>query len=234
MTDTTMTMPVAPTGMYGGGGFGGFGNDWMWIIVLFLFGWGRNGFGGNGGGENYGGEIQRGFDHNATITKLDGITQGICDSTYALNNTLMNGFHGVDNAICNLGYQTQTGFNALGAQLAQCCCDTQRAIDGVNYNLATQSCETRHAIQDSTRQILDFLTTDKINTLQAENQSLKFQASQANQNAFITANQEAKTAELMRRLGRDTPVPSYLVPNPNSCYGNCGMSFNTACGFNCA
>ncbi len=233
MTDTTMTMPVAPTGMMNGGFGGGWGNDWMWIIVLFLFGWGRNGFGGNGGGENYGGEIQRGFDHSATITKLDGITQGICDSTYALNNTITNGFHGVDSAICNLGYQTQAGFNALGHQIADCCCTTQRAIDGVNYNLATQACETRHAIQDSTRQILDFLTTDKISTLQAENQALKFQASQANQNAFITANQEAQTAELIRRLGRDTPVPSYLVPNPNCCYGNYGVNFNSGCGCGC-
>ena len=48
----SMVMPVAP--MYGGnnGGFGGFGNDWGWIILLLLFaggGWG-NGFGGGFGG----------------------------------------------------------------------------------------------------------------------------------------------------------------------------------------
>ena len=52
---------------------------------------------------------------------------------YAMNSSLMNGFHGVDNAICNLGYQTQQGFNTLGSQMAQCCCDTQRAIDNVNF-----------------------------------------------------------------------------------------------------
>ena len=124
---------------------------------------------------------------------------------------MSNGFHGVDNAICTLGYQTQQGLNSLGAQVSQCCCDTQRAIDGVNYNMATQACETRNTIQNSTRDIidnqnansraiLDFLTQDKISTLTAENQSLKFQASQAAQNAFITANQEAQTAELIRRI----------------------------------
>ncbi len=230
MTDTTMTMPVAPTGMMNGGFGGGLGNDWMWIIVLFLFGWGRNGFGGNGGGENYGGEVQRGFDHSATITKLDGITQGICDSTYALNNTATTGFANAELGAANRHAALMQQMFAMQAANQQCCCDTQRAIDGVNYNLATQSCETRHAIENSTRQILDFLTTDKINTLQAENQALKFQASQTNQNAFITANQEAQTAELIRRLGRDTPVPSYLVPNPNCCYGNYG--YNTGC--NCA
>ena len=71
---------------------------------------------------------------------------------------------------------------------------------------------------NNTRAILDFLTQDKISTLQAENQALKFQASQTAQNAFITANQDAQTAELIRRLGADCPVPAYVVPNPNCCY----------------
>ncbi len=230
--DTVMTMPVSPA--YGGGGMFGNGcGDWLAILFLLPLIYGGYGgfggmFGGNGANGGVGSEVQRGFDHSATVTKLDGITTGIADATYALNNTITNGFHGVDSAICNLGYQTQAGFNSLGAQLAQCCCDTQRAIDGVNYNLATQACDTRHAIQDSTRQILDFLTQDKIATLTAENTSLKFAASQANQNAFFTANQEAQTAELIRRLGRDVPVPAYMVPNPNCCYG----SFNT-CGCGC-
>ena len=30
---------------------GMFGNDWAWIVILLLFGWGRNGFGGFGGGK---------------------------------------------------------------------------------------------------------------------------------------------------------------------------------------
>ena len=73
------------------------------------------------------------------------------------------------------------------------------------------------------------MTNDKIATLQAENQSLKFAASQSAQNAFITANQEAQTAELIRRLGRDCPVPAYVVPNPNCCY-NPQVTFSNGCG----
>jgi hypothetical protein len=166
----------------------------------------------------------------------------LADSTYALNNAITNGFHGVDNAICNLGYNVQSGFNGLSAQMAQCCCDTRATISDVKYTIANESCDTRHAIYNSTRDIidnanansraiLDFLTNDKIATLTAENQSLKFQASQTAQNAFITANQEAQTAELIRRLGRDCPVPAYVVPNPNCCYQyaqptcGCGGSF---------
>ena len=91
---------------------------------------------------------------------------------------------------------------------------------------------------NNTRAILDFLTNDKISTLQAENQTLKFQASQTAQNAFITANQEAQTAELIRRLGADCPQPSFIVqpPTPVTFPTNCCGQFtgfnncNTNCG----
>lgn len=224
-------------------GFGG--NGAWWIIILFLFygmfGWG--GFGGGfGGGMNggVGSEVQRGFDHSSVVSKLDGITQGICDSTYALNNAITNGFNNT-----NMGMMQ--GFNSLSSQLAQCCCDTQRAIDGVNYNMATNTCAIQNTIQSTTRDIidsqnagtraiLDYLCQDKISTLQAENQSLRLAASQQAQNAFIAANQEAQTAELIRRLGADCPVPAYVVPNPNCCYGTpVGVMSNgySGCGCGC-
>ena len=231
---------------------GMFGNDWAWIVILLLFGWGGRGFGGFGGGYGAGAgcgapcatqaDVRSAVDQQTLISKLDQQTYGLADSTYALNNAITNGFHGVDNAVCNLGYNVQSGFNGLSAQMAQCCCDTRAAISDVKYTIANEGCDTRHAIYNSTRDIidnanansraiLDFLTQDKIATLTAENQSLKFQASQTAQNAFITANQEAQTAELIRRLGRDCPVPAYVVPNPNCCYQyaqptcGCGGSF---------
>jgi hypothetical protein len=251
---TPFTMPVQPA-YYGGnnGGFGGFGDDWIGlIIILALLGWGGNGFGGGFGGfgGNRGGcvepcatqaDVRAAVDQQTLISKLDQQTYGLADSTYALNNAITNGFHGVDNAICNLGYNVQSGFNGLSAQLAQCFCDNRAAISEVRYDMATQACDTRHAIQDSTRQILDFLTTDKIATLQAENQALKFKASQSEQNAFITANQQAQTAELIRRLGADCPVNAYVVQPPtpvtfpvNACGQFSGYGYNGSCGCGCA
>jgi hypothetical protein len=232
------------------GGDGMFGDNGWWIILLFLFaGWGR-GFGGMGG---FGGggyevapatqaDVRAAVDQQTLISKLDQQTYGLADSTYALTNAINNGFHGVDNAICTLGYNMQGGFNTLGHQISDCCCETGRAIERgfaeTNYNMATQACDTRRAIADSTRDIidannagvrsiLDFLTQDKIATLTAENQSLKFAASQATQNAFIAANQEAQTAELIRRLATPCPVPAYVVPNPNCCYT---ATYSTGCG----
>ena len=263
-------MPVAPTGYSNGnGGFGGFGDDWLaLIVILALFGgygnggFGFGGFGGFGGNRDCGcnpcatqADVRAAVDQQTLISKLDQQTYGLADSTYALNSTLMSEFRGVDNAICNLGFNVQQGFNTLGHQISDCCCATQRAIDSVNYNMATQACDTRNLIQNTTRDIidnanannraiLDFLVNDKIASLQAENQNLKLKASQAEQNNFIAANQQAQTAELIRRLGADCPQPAYVVqpPQPVTFPTNCcgGVSYanfgynNGGCGCGCA
>ena len=209
-------------------GFGG-GNGW-WIILLFLFIWGRGGWGGeNGLPCATQADVRDAVDQQTLISKLDQQTYGLADSTYALNNGITNGFHGVDNAICTLGYQNQQGFNELGHQISDCCCTTQRALErgfaDLNYNLATQSCDTRRAICDSTRDIidnnnagirsiLDFLTQDKITTLQSENQTLKFAASQQAQNNYLVG------------ALRPTPVPAYTVQNPFCCNGYYSMGCN--------
>ena len=256
---TQLTMPVQPAycnnGGFGGGMFGESGWLGLIIILALVGGFGNGGFGFGGFGGNRNGvvepcatqaDVRAAVDQQTLISKLDQQTYGLADSTYALNSSITNGFHGVDNAICNLGYNVQSGFNTLGHQISDCCCATQRSIDGINYNMATQACDTRNLIQNTTRDIidnanannralLDFLVNDKISTLQAENQSLKFKASQAEQNSFIAANQQAQTAELIRRLGADCPTPAYLVPNPNCCYNShVTFGYNNGCGCGCA
>ncbi len=212
MTDYSLSDIQAATG--GGRNGGLFGGDFLsCILALFLipliFGGGMFGgggwFGGNGGG--VGAEVQRGFDTQTIVSKLDGITQGQCDATYALNNSLMTGFHGVDSAVCNLGYQTQNGFNALAAQIAQCCCDAREAISGVKFEVANQGCETRRAIEDSTRTIKDALNQQYVRSLERENGDLRLAASQANQNAILQAAMAANTAEIIRRTTTTTTTP---------------------------
>ena len=240
---TVMTMPVAPV-YQGNNGFGnGWGGDRMsWLLLFVLFGgWGYGGFGGWGGnaGGGFNAPGAQGYATRADINEgfaLNGLQNGQA----SIKDAVTNGFHGVDNAVCQLGYQLQ-----------QCCCDNARAIDGVNYNMATQAagiqnaiqgvrydmatqaCDTRNTIQNATRDlmensnansraILDALNQNYIRTLENENQSLKLAASQANQNAVLTAAMDANQAELIRRLGRDCPIPAYVVPNPNCCYNPCG------------
>lgn len=178
-----------------GGMFGG-GDGWWGIILLaLLFGWGGNGFGGNGGGN-----MNAGFAWQNIDGGIRAIQNGISDATYALNNTMVNGFHGVDNQLCG-----------LSRQMSECCCDI------------------RQAVNNSTREILDFLTQDKIATLQNENQALKFQASQVAQNQFITQ----VGSDIVNRL-QPPPVPAYQVPNPYAgYYGGYGYGYNGGCGCGC-
>ena len=205
------------------GGFGGMGDGWLGLILFaMIFGWGRGGFGG-GGGCGCEAAVSSGFALNGLENGIRSIQQGLCDGFYAVNTGLL------------------TGFNGIQSQLAQCCCETQRGIDSVKYDMATGLCGLGNTINGvardimenqnaGVRSILDFLTQDKISTLQAENQALKFQASQSAQNAFITASQESQTAELLRRIA-PMPVPSYAVPAP---YPYCGTGYSTGgCGCGC-
>lgn len=214
-------------GMFGG-------NSGWWIILLFLFIWGRGGWGeGNNIPCATQADVRAAVDQQTLISKLDQQTYGLADSTYALNNSIMNGFHSVDNAVCTLGYQNQEGFNSIANQISSCCCETGRAIErgfaDTNYNMATQFCDTRRAITDGTRDIidntncgirsiLDFLTQDKISTLQNENQTLKFAASQQAQNSYLV------------NTLRPSPIPSYQV-SPPQCYNYGLYGYNTCnCG----
>jgi hypothetical protein len=240
----------------GGWGMNGWG-DWILIILLFAvlgggwgFGGGFGGFGGNRGG--CGGapcatqaDVRAAVDQQTLISKMDQQTYGLADSTYALNNTIQQGFHGVDNAICTLGYQTQTGFNGLSAQLAQCCCDTRGAIKDVNtgiertgWNISKQisdcccdlekmnmenrfdaqgyNCNTLQAIDKLGDRIIDYMAAEKTQALRDENQALRLAASQAKQNQY-----------LVDQL-RPCPVPAYITCNPFA--ASYGVGLNNGCG----
>ena len=204
------------------------------IILLFLFagnGWGNN---RNGGGATVREEVAYGFDMNGLENGVRGIQQGLADGFYAMNTGMMTGFSGVQSTLCqgfagvNQGITTaatnlSTQLHGMAADNAMCCCETQRLLErgfaDIGYNMATQACDTRRAVTDAardiidnqnnnTRSIMDFLVQDKIATLQAENQGLRFAASQAAQNAY-----------LLNEL-KQCPVPAYVVPNPYCCGGN--------------
>lgn len=240
---------VATSGNCNNGGMFGNNGDWIWAFLLFALignnGWGGVGYGGGRGGvgENY--ILATDF---ATIErKLDGVNNGLCDGFYAqntnmlngfasvqqtlcsgfngVNATVTNGFAGVNNAICTLGYQNQAGFNALSTQLAQCCCDTRAAIADVKYANERNTCDIIRAGQDNTRAILDYLTGEKISSLQAENAGLKAQISNDRQSAYI-----------IDALAPKCPQPAYVVQPaqpvtfPTNCCGNVAYANFGGCG----
>lgn len=200
----------------------GLGSGWEGIIGLLVIaglfggGWGGFGFGGNrGGSPATQADLSAGFANSEIMSDLNDIILGqaqmqnfINQGFAGLNNTITTGFAGVNNAVCTLGFQNQAGFNALSTQLAQCCCDTRSAIADVKYANERNTCEIINSQNANTRAILDFLTNEKIASLQAENSGLKAQISNDRQTANIVS-------EL--RNG-NCPIPSYIVCDPRVPY----------------
>ena len=226
---TVMTMPVAPVYQGSNGGFcNGWGGDWMsWLLLFVLFGgWGYGGYGGGFGG-GYGGFNTP--NAQGTITRADlneGFAlNGLQNGQTSIKDAVTNGFHGVDTAVCQLGYNTQQGFNNLASQLASCCCETQSAIQGVRYDIATSAAATQNTIQNATRDlmensnansraILQALNDNYVRTLERENSDLRMNALISNSNAVNQAARDAQTAELLRRTGHDCPTAAYVVQPP--------------------
>ena len=230
----------------------GMNSGWEWIVGLAIIGalfggFGGNGFGGSRGGSDLGWQLGRlattndvasGFSTSEIMSDLNDIILGqaqmqnfINQGFAGINQTVTNGFAGVNNAICTLGYQNQAGFNAIGTQLAQCCCDIRTELMQNRYLNEKQTCDILAGQTAQTRAILDYLTGEKISSLQAENSGLKAQISNDRQSQYIVS-----------QLREPCPVPAYVVQPPqqvtfatNCCgntayagygagYGSCGAS----------
>lgn len=231
-------------------GNGMFGNEWAWIVILLLFGWGRNGFGGYGGG--YGNscgctpcatqaDVRSAVDQQTLISKIDQQTYGIADTFTALNNTLNNNFRGIDNAICTLGYQGAQHANAIQAQLADCCCGIKGEIKDVAYANAMNTNQLDRRISDCCCEAEKMNMQNRFdaqayncNTLQAIDKvgdriidylsNEKTQALRDENFALRLAASQAKQNEYLVNELRPCPIPAYITCNPYAYTNPCGCN----------
>ena len=199
---------AAVTGNNGNGVWGNDGSFWLVILFLFAFmgGWGNGGYGYGGGGE-----VQRGFDQQSVMAGIGAINTQNAATQMALQN---------------------------------CCCENRQAISDLKYTVATENCADRVAVSDAlrdvianqtanTQAILDKLCQQEIDALKTQNANLQtqinlanLQASQSAQTARILQDNAAQTLALEQYLN-PTPIPAYVVQNPNCCTQNygcgCGM-----------
>lgn len=246
------TMPVAPTGMMNSG-FGGFGGDGAWwIIILFLFvfcGWGNNGWGGNGNG----GGVVDGYvltsDFANVERKIDSVNDGLCNGFYqqaqlanGTNMAMANGFAQAELSRSNQQAALMQQLNAMQMQAANCCCENRAAIAQVRYDMAAQGCDTRNQIQTNTRDIIDamncgFRSIDQRLTAQ-ELAAKDAKIAEQNQRLFaadLAASQSAQTLDMRNYVSAQfayynpRPVPSFSVPAPYQ-YTGCGCGCNQGCG----
>lgn len=207
---------------------GMFGGNGSWVFFLFfLLAWGGGGFFGNNRGVEQvatSAEVQRGFDNQNVMNKLNGLENGICDGFYSVNTSLLNGFNGTQQAINNVAVAGMQNTNALASQLADCCCTTQRSIDSVRYENARNTCDIVNAIKadgDATRALM---TQNEIQSLRDQLQTANFQLSQ-----------QAQSANIIGQL-RPTPTPAYLTCSPyeSNMYATRGLygTYGNGCGCN--
>ena len=230
---TNVVMPVAPTG---GSGFGfgdGMGSGWWMLFIFFafiLFGVGGNGWGNNGNGT--GAEVQRGFDQNSVMTGIQTINTGISD----IQQALCSGFSSVNSAISSGFYSAEISANNRQMANMNQMFGLSQQMSNMQSTLLAEHCEDRNALNNATRDLIttfnsgiqsihDYLCNEKIANLERELAEAKSAASQEAQTARIEAGQRALASEIEQRLN-PTPIPAWLVQNPNCCsnaLGSCGM-----------
>ena len=226
-----------------------FNGDGAWIFFLFILmlagGW-NNGFGGNVNGavQPIMADFQRGFDQNAVISGINGLTTavntGFSNAEVSRCNSQANILQTLNNNQANLSNQ----LNTIAMNQQSCCCENRAGLADLKYTVATEACADRSAISDAlkdviasntanTQAILDKMCQQEIDALKAQNQQLQMQsylanlaASQNAQTGQLLTDNAAQTAALLQALN-PTPVPAYIVSNPNGCNcGNCGCNGN--------
>jgi hypothetical protein len=197
-----------------GYGNGFFGNDGWWIILLLLCGWGNNGgFGGGFGGAGFNSfelgrlattnDVASGFSTSEIMSDLNDILLGQA----SIQQTLCQGFNGVNTAILQSANATERGFAQTNYNMQDCCCKTNSNIDNLRFDLSKGLCDVIRSGQDNTQRIIDMYTGDKIDTLNRKLATAEARNSTLENNAY-----------LISQLREPCPVPAYRVPNPNCCY----------------
>lgn len=162
MTSSEMTpadiAAVTGNSRGGGDGFGGYGNGFEWIIILFLFamfgGWGGNrGGSGSGGGGDYGlypwmnqsNQVNDGFRDQMMNDNITSIRDGI----YGLSNQLCNCCGDMQMALANGFAGVEQGANTRQMANMQQAFAMQQAMNsgfnGLQSQLAQCCCDNRLA-----------------------------------------------------------------------------------------
>jgi hypothetical protein len=202
---------------------------WMWAMRSFN-GWGDgnvpNGLATAAGQYATQADIQRAFDTNTVVQKLDGITNGLSDGFYAVNTGMLGGFNGIQRDLC-------TGFNAVNNGITesrfaaqQCCCETNRNIDNVRFENSKNTCEITNAIHaegEATRALINANTVQELrDRLEARDRDIlarDFQLSQLAQNQYLV------------NTIKPCPIPAYITCSPYATVPTstptCGCNYGT-------
>lgn len=151
----------------------GFGNgSWVWVILLFILM--GNGFNRNDCATE--GDVQRGFYQQTNEQMIRGVSNGLADLGYALDNSVAAVGGAVKDAQYDLGMSGLNTRYELGSKIDNCCCTTNRNIDQVRYDMSLGFCDVKQNDNANTQKILDLLYQNKIEALQGKVNQLELQS----------------------------------------------------------
>ena len=244
----------------GNNGFGGWGTDGAWwLIVLFLFAMSGNGF-GNWGGNNGGNfavpymlgnttnnDVQRGFDQQAIMGNLNGIVAAISNGFANAEVSRCNSQANILQTLNNNQNATTAAMNAIAMSLQNCCCENRAGLADLKYTVATEACADRAAVTAALNDVKTAMgqgfqgINDKLCQLELDGVKQRNADLLAEVNALKFAqSQTAQTAQILANNAAQTaaleqylnpaPIPAYMVQNPNCC----NPGFNNGCCSNVA
>jgi hypothetical protein len=164
------------------------GNGIIILILFFLiFGFGGGSLGNNVTNQATQQDIVNGFNFNNLDNSIRGVQQGLCQIGY---ENLQNA-NNIQSAIA------QNGFNQQ-----QCCCEVNRNIDAVRAEAYKNTCEITNAIHSEGEQTRGLITANVMQELRDQVQAYQNQLSNLSQ-----------TSTLISQL-RPTPMPAYITCSP--------------------
>ena len=129
-----------------GDGWGCGGGGFFWIFALLLL---PMLSGGGLWGANRGNAVTEADLCNAnSFNELKG-------SVGRLSDQVGNMYTGLQNGICNLGYELQSLLNNLASQVSACCCEIKGAIDNVRFDMANYFAASNANTTAGIQRILD-------------------------------------------------------------------------------
>lgn len=150
------------------------GSSWAWLVIILLFLVGGNNFGFGGKNTATQEDVAGGFSTSALLSNQ----REAQNSLFGLQNSMNQGFNGINTSILTQG-------NAIDKAIASCCCETNRNLDSIKNEMAKNTCDIITNANNNTAAILNYLKDDKIHSLELENSTLKFNASQTDQTSKL-------------------------------------------------
>ena len=177
-----------------------------------------------------------GFYNQAQL--INGVNTNIAGTTAAIQQSLCQGFNGINQGLTTNGYETRNAIQGVSNQLAKCCCSLEKGQMETNYLNAQNTCALQNTMNMNTRDIVDTVNAnyralhDEIVANRIEDKNAQIQAQQNEINALrLSASQAAQNTYLIDQL-KPCPSPSYIVPNPSCCY-NYNVTSGCGCGTGC-